>query len=640
MEAVPRSSTPLPLEAPGPNLRHDATVARTLLDLLYDEAPRADFDRLVEEAGDAPEARRSYDVALRLRELIARQRSREAELSALYDTASDLTAIRDVNAILSAIVRRARQLLKADMTYLSLNDEGEGASYMKVTDGALSAEFRTLRLPLGTGLLGLVAQTGAPYFTSDYQHDERFVHRRFVDDAVADEGIRAILGVPLVVEGRVIGALLATHRTVRPFPPEEVSLLTSFAAHASVALENARLFADLDEANAQLRAQAEAVEEAARAHDQLTGLLLHRSTLAEVVAVLGEVLGGSRVAVLDADGHVLAGDAPPGPGPGRATLDQAVASGHSVELDDGYLAPALAGQEHLATVLVHGGPRLDRAGRRTLERGAIVAGLVLLFARSVDEAEERLGGALLTDLIEGSEADPARLRQRARSQRLRLDAGCVVAVAEVPAGERHRAVRAAARLARAAEGLAVEHRGRPVLLVPAHDDAQAVGQRLRTALAEACGEPVTLGFAPGPRHPVDGALPAAYDEARRCLEALLALGRVGECADPAALGVTRLLLGTSGPGELDDFVARALGPVLDHDRRRGTDLVTTLEAWFAEGGRSRAAAERLHVHPNTVAQRLDRVTDLLGARWREPDAALDLQLALRVARLRSQQPAD
>ncbi len=610
-------------------------MARTLLDLLYDEAPREDFDRLVEEAGDDPETRRAYDVALRLRELIARQRSREAELSALYDTASDLTAIRDVNAILAAIVRRARQLLKADMTYLSLNDEGEGASYMKVTDGALSAEFRTLRLPLGTGLLGLVAQTGAPYFTSDYQNDQRFVHRRFVDDAVADEGIRAILGVPLVLEGRVIGALLATHRTVRPFPPEEVSLLTSFAAHAAVALENARLFADLDEANARLRSQAEAVEEAARAHDQLTGLLLHRSTLSEVVTVLGEVLGGGRVAVLDADGHLLAGEPPPGPGPGRAALDEAVASGHSVALPDGYLAPALAGQELLATVLVQDGPELDRAGRRTLERGAIVAGLVLLFARSLDEAEARLGGALLTDLLEGSEADPARLRQRARAQRLRLDAGCVVAVAEVPAGERHRAVRTATRLARAAEGLAVEHRGRPVLLVPAHDDPLATGRRLRHALAEACGGPVTLGVAPGPAHPTDGALPAAYDEARRCLEALLALGRTGEAADPGALGVTRLLLGTSGPGELDDFVERSLGPVLAHDRRRGTDLVGTLEALFAEGGRARAAAERLHVHPNTVAQRLDRVTELLGGGWREPDAALDLQLALRVARLRA-----
>ena len=99
--------------------------------------------------------------------------------------------------------------------------------------------------------------------------------------------------------------------------------------------------------------------------------------------------------------------------------------------------------------------------------------------------------------------------------------------------------------------------------------------------------------------------------------------------------MTRLLLGASGPGELDDFVERSLGPVLEHDRRRGTDLVATLETWFAEGGRARATAERLHVHPNTVAQRLDRVGDLLGPRWREPDAALDLQLAMRVARLRS-----
>ena len=117
-------------------------------------------------------------------------------MSALYETASDLTAIRDVDAILAAIVRRARSLLHADMTYLSLNDEADGASYMKVTDGALTQEFRRLRLPLGTGLLGLVAQTGEPYYTEDYRSDERFLHREFIDSAVDGEKIRAILGVP------------------------------------------------------------------------------------------------------------------------------------------------------------------------------------------------------------------------------------------------------------------------------------------------------------------------------------------------------------------------------------------------------------------------------------------------------------
>ena len=82
----------------------------TFLDLLYDEAPLAAFDEHLaqREAGadeaEAARLRSEYDVALRLRDLMSRMRSREAELSALYETASDLTAIRDVDTILAAIV--------------------------------------------------------------------------------------------------------------------------------------------------------------------------------------------------------------------------------------------------------------------------------------------------------------------------------------------------------------------------------------------------------------------------------------------------------------------------------------------------------------------------------------------------------
>lgn len=285
---------------------------RSFVELLYDEAPREAFDQTLAELSKSVEQgpgldtlRAEHATALRLREQMARQRQREAELSALYDTANDLTGIRDVDAILTAIVRRARQLLHADMTYLSLNDETEGASYMKVTDGSVSAEFRKLRLPLGAGLLGLVAQTGAPYYTDDYQSDERFEHHGFIDGAVNLEGIRAILGVPLLVEGKVIGALLATHRKVRPFPPAEVTLLTSFAAHAAIALENARLFektesalAEVDEANRQIRAHSESVEAAASAHDRLTDVLLQGGGVEEVAVVLADLLDASLV-VLD-----------------------------------------------------------------------------------------------------------------------------------------------------------------------------------------------------------------------------------------------------------------------------------------------------------------------------------------------------
>lgn len=606
---------------------------RSFLDLLYDQAPRAAFDDVLTEAERAaatdPERialRHEYDVATRLRELIARQRAREAELSALYETASDLTGIRDVDTILTAIVRRARQLLNADMTYLSLNDETEGASYMKVTDGALTPEFRELRLPLGTGLLGLVAQTGAPYFTEDYQSDDRFVHRGYIDEAVAGEKIRAILGVPLVLEGRVIGALLAVHRSVRPFPPEEVNLLTSFAAHASVALENARLFAELDEANRTMTEHTAAVESAAVAHDRLTDLLLHGGGVAEVALVLSEVLS-ARVAIHDADGELLAGEAAVD-GDWVAAAAESAASGRSVRVGDLWVAAALAATEHVATLVLHRCAHTpERAELRTLERGAMVSALVLLFARTVAETENRLGAALLSDLLDGDPTDPA-LRERARRQRVSLEPPLVVAVLHVSDLDRYAAVRALNRIARSSGGLVGEYGGAVVVVLPG-TEALSVGLRVQEAVAAAGGS-ATVGVSAA--HEL---LAPAYVEARRCLDTLLTLGRTGEVSDPAGLGLARLLLGENGPAQLGDFLAATLGPVLDYDAVRGTVLTETLEAWFATGGSARLAAARLHVHPNTVAQRLARVGELLGSDWRDPTHALDLHLALRLHRLRT-----
>jgi hypothetical protein len=606
----------------------------TFLDLLYDEAPLAAFDEHLARAeaglGEAEAAvlRSEYDVAVRLRDLMGRMRSREAELSALYETASDLTAIRDVDTILAAIVRRARQLLHCDMTYLSLNDESDGASYMKVTDGALTREFQNLRLPLGTGLLGLVAQTGAAYYTEDYSTDERFVHQGYIDEAVAGEQIRAILGVPLVLDGVVIGALLAVHRSVRRFPQSEVSLLTSFAAHAVVALENARLFAELDEANRSLTRHTEAVDAAALAHDRLTDVLIGGGGVAEVADVLSGVLDGSA-SVWAPTGELLAGE-----DPGlewRGVVPGAVASGRSVAVGSGMVAAALAGTEHVATLVLRREEPLDLAGRRTLERGALVTALVLLFARSVTDAEERLGGQLLTDLLEADAESRERLRERVRRHGARLDGPLVVATATVDGTDRHRASRAAVALARRSAGLAGEHRGAIVLVVPGEDPLR-VGAELQAAIAD-LGGVGTVGVAATSDGLRGDRLVAAHHEARRCLDTLVRLGRGGEVSDPAGLGVARLLLGDNDPEHVAAFVETMVGPVRAWDERRGTGLVATLEAWFATGGHLKDTASVLHVHPNTVTQRLERVGELLGSGWREPARALDLQLALRLARL-------
>jgi DNA-binding PucR family transcriptional regulator len=121
---------------------------------------------------------------------------------------------------------------------------------------------------------------------------------------------------------------------------------------------------------------------------------------------------------------------------------------------------------------------------------------------------------------------------------------------------------------------------------------------------------------------------SSYAEAARCAATLAALGRSGTAASAEQLGFFGLLVGEHR--DVRGFVTTTLGPVLDYDARRGTELRRTLQAWFDAGGSPARAAEALKVHVNTVAQRLDRIGRLLGADWTTPARVLEVQLALKL----------
>jgi DNA-binding PucR family transcriptional regulator len=115
----------------------------------------------------------------------------------------------------------------------------------------------------------------------------------------------------------------------------------------------------------------------------------------------------------------------------------------------------------------------------------------------------------------------------------------------------------------------------------------------------------------------------------------MALGRAGDGVSAAELGFVGLLLGAER--DVDAFVTDAIGTLLEYDRRRGTALLQTLECYFEAGASAARAAEALHVHVNTVTQRVARIGQLLGEGWQQPERSLELQLALRLHRLQSPQ---
>ena len=168
------------------------------------------------------------------------------------------------------------------------------------------------------------------------------------------------------------------------------------------------------------------------------------------------------------------------------------------------------------------------------------------------------------------------------------------------------------------------------MLLPGRD-ASAVATDLARRAGGPAGGTVTVG-ASGPLAPARG-LATAYAEAQRTADALVALGLAGHGGSARDLGFAGLVLGDGA--DVAGYLDRVLGPLLDYDDRRGSDLVGTLAAYFAAGASPRRAAGALHVHVNTVGQRLDRVTSLLGDDWQTPDRALEIQLALRLHRLRA-----
>ncbi|HSA50929.1 MAG TPA: GAF domain-containing protein [Yinghuangia sp.] len=632
-----------------------AVVAvRTLLDLLHREAPASEFERVVADARAAgadaallAEVEAAQGTALRLRDVLQERRRREAELAALNSTAGDLAALRDPDLVLQAIVNRARSLLGTDTAYISLHDPAAGDTYLRVTAGSISTRFQRLRLALGEGIGGLVAALGTPYVTADYFADERFRHTHVIDEGVRDEGLVAMLAVPLQVGDTVIGVLFASDRRPRVFRPTEVSLLCSFAAHAAVAIDTANLLketrsalAELAEANTRAREHNAAIERAAAAHDRFTGLVLAGAGVDDVVRAVADVVGGDATLLLGE-----AADAPDGrtDDPGfaadfAAARAHARATGRGARVRSVHVVPVAAGTERLGLLVLHGADDrkdFEASDTRILERAAMIIALLLLFRRSVTEAEHRLRGELLHDILSENVRDRASLADRAARLGADLTRPHVAVVVDVPDADRSRLASAVAHLAATAPGLAGTVDGRTVLLLPGEHAAE-VARRVVSELGTAVGRTATAGSA-GPARGVDE-IADAYAQAGRCLDALYALGRRGEGASADELGFMGVLL--AGSKDVGGFVRRTIGPLLDYDRDRRAELTRTVEAYFDSGRSLTRTREALHVHINTVTQRLERVAGLLGPDWRDPERELQIRLALHLRTMVPNAPGD
>ena len=105
-----------------------------------------------------------------------------------------------------------------------------------------------------------------------------------------------------------------------------------------------------------------------------------------------------------------------------------------------------------------------------------------------------------------------------------------------------------------------------------------------------------------------------------------------EWQDATRPDLDRLLRGFGGTPELESFVHRRLGPVIEHDAARKAKLLPTLEAYCMHGGRKAETARALHMERQSLYHRLERIETLLGDHLDDEDTFLSVHLALRARR--------
>uniref|UniRef100_A0AAU2JRH5 GAF domain-containing protein n=1 Tax=Streptomyces sp. NBC_00049 TaxID=2903617 RepID=A0AAU2JRH5_9ACTN len=623
----------------------NGTGALAVLELLAQEAPAVRIDALLDEArlagaGDAELAAltKAVELARSVQASAGRSRDREAALAALVDTAHDLTSPYDLDGLLRVIARRARRLLTFDMAYVSLA-RADGTSYVGTAEGGTTSQGGGLEIGAGQGLGGLAQERRAPVWTADYLNDDALPHGPGLDAVVRAEGLHAMIAVPLRHGDLTLGALYGADRKVRHFTPDEIGVLLSLADLAALAIQQASLLERTRDEVTELEHFSSATNTALtrvrylwECHARLARLVLDGAGLSTLARAAADALDGV-LQVRDPGGRPLtAAEELPDldeDAVTRAALQAHTGRGPVPLPDDVWVAPVTAGAEDLGVLVLRASAPLTEEDVRLLELAAQSVAALLLIQRGTAAAEGPVHDELLQDLLDRPHHSDLHLGERTRRLGVDLDVPHVVVVARPEGGGLGKAVAWASSYAYRHGGLKSVRRGCIVLLLPG-SDASAAARKVSAELSPLLGHPVSTGAA-GPARSAS-AVAGVYEEASRCLDALTALDGVGGTASLRELGFLGLLL--SADHDVDTFIESTIGPVLEYDATRLTDLTRTLDAYYESGASPTHAAEALHVHPNTVSRRLERIAELLGEGWQKPAQALEIQMALRLRKAR------
>ena len=163
-----------------------------------------------------------------------------AQVRTLYRLSDPALSELGLEEFLDELLVRVRDALSVDTAAILLLDEESQQLVARAAKGIEEEVERGVAIPIGQGFAGRIAAERVAIFIADVDHAD------ILNPILREKGLRSLLGVPLIVEGELIGVLHVGSLTPRTFGKQELAVLQVAAARAAPGIERARLFSALE----------------------------------------------------------------------------------------------------------------------------------------------------------------------------------------------------------------------------------------------------------------------------------------------------------------------------------------------------------------------------------------------------------
>jgi putative nucleotidyltransferase with HDIG domain len=165
------------------------------------------------------------------------------ELSMLFEVSKTIASTLDLDKVLELIVSISAQIMGARVAFLRLVDEETGDLVIRKSFGLPDTYVQRSRLRIGEGVSGKVVELARPFSVYDIDKTDMVIDKEYLKSF----GLVSILAVPLVSREKVIGVITTFYPRHHEFSQNEVNLLQTLASHATIAIENAKLYKEMHE---------------------------------------------------------------------------------------------------------------------------------------------------------------------------------------------------------------------------------------------------------------------------------------------------------------------------------------------------------------------------------------------------------